>query len=115
MARQPEQVEVDFYLTLTPEWSRHLKDDNKRPILTGVRAEKITKTRPEMVRGGGLVTKIGIMVDAGAFVPLQPEAVIHVGATEVQVIHEVEAVDPSAGDALNLEPVEHDYQDGGAP
>ena len=108
-SRQPEQVEVEFYLTLIPEWSRHLKDENKRPILTGVKADRITKTRPEVVKGGGLVTKLGIVVDAGAFVPLQPEAVIHVGATEVQVIHQVEAREP---EPLVLDEPQYD---GGAP
>lgn len=95
MSDQPKEVEVEFYLVLTPEWSRHLKDKGGRPILTGMRAERITKNRPDTVRGGGIVTKIGVVIDAGAFVPLQPEAVIHIGATEVQVIHQVEASNPA--------------------
>lgn len=111
MSTQPEQVEVEFYLTLVPEWSRHLRDANKRPILTGVKADKITKTRPDMVRGGGLVTKVGIVVDAAAFVPLQPEAVIHISTHDVTVIQDAQAEAP---EPLDLEPVEHDY-DGGTP
>lgn len=93
-ARQPQSVEVEFHLVLTPEWSAYLKDGSGRPVLTGVKAERITKNRPDTVRGGGIVTKIGVVIDAGAFVPLQPEAVISIGMNEVEVIHHVEATTP---------------------
>lgn len=95
---QPKEVEVEFFLLVTPEWSRHLRDDSGRPILTGIKAERITKGRPEVVRGGGIVTKLAVVIDAGAFVPLQPEAVIHIGATEVEVIHEIVATHPEDDD-----------------
>jgi hypothetical protein len=98
MATQPQQVETSFYIVVTPEWSQHVKDDAGRPILTGIKAERITKGRPDVIRGGGVATKIGLVIDAGAFVPLQPEAVIHIGATEVEVIHEVTATNPDDDD-----------------
>lgn len=103
MSTQPEKVEVEFYLVVTPEWSRHLRDEAKRPILTGVKAERITKTRPEIVRGGGIVTKIGLVIDSTAFVPLQPEAVIHITQHEAVVIQDALASAPEDEEAFDEE------------
>lgn len=92
--RQPEQVDTEFYLVLVPEWSPNQRDENDRPILRGVKADRITKGRPDTVRGGGVVTKIGIVIDASAFVPLQPEAIIHISQHDVEVVHRIEATSP---------------------
>lgn len=94
MTAQPQHVETSFHIVVTPEWSRHLKDGAGRPVLTGIKAERITKGRPDTVRGGGITTKIGLVIDASAFVPLQPEAVIRIGAHEVEVIHDITATSP---------------------
>lgn len=92
--KQPEYVDVSTYLVIEPEWkaSWYGLDHADRPILAGGKVTKNTVKKPNVTRGG-VVTKITLRIDAGCFLPLQPEAVVHINAGNAEVV-EVEAVDP---------------------
>lgn len=98
MSNQPEYVDVATYLVIEPKWGTgyYSTDDQGRPLLEGGRVTKHTITRPNITHGG-VVTKITLRIDAGCFLPLQPEAVVHINAGNAEVI-EVEAVDPREGE-----------------
>jgi hypothetical protein len=93
--QQPKSVDATFYAVVTPEWSRWGKDDNGRPILDGAKVERITQNRPTTVKGGAVVTRLTLRIDATALLPLQPQAVIHITPGQVEVI-DVVAEDPEA-------------------
>lgn len=92
--KQPNYVDVSTYLVIEPEWKPtwHGKDHADRPILKGGKVTKHTIQKPNVTRGG-VVTKITLRIDAGCFLPLQPEAVVHVHAGNAETI-EVDALDP---------------------
>lgn len=91
---QPDHVDAAVYAVVVPVWSRHHRDAQDRPILEGAKVDRITQQRPAgRIPSGGIVTRLILRLDAAALLPLQPEAVIHVRAGEVDLI-EVEAVDP---------------------
>jgi hypothetical protein len=90
---QPEHVDATFFAVVQPIWSRYVTQDGK-PILEGAKVDRITQTRPRRdVAAGSVVTRIILRLDADALLPLQPEAVIHVHAGQVETI-QVAAVDP---------------------
>lgn len=99
MPNQPKTVDATFYAVVVPEWSRYRKDDDGRPILEGAKVERITQGRPASVRGGGIVTRLTLRLDAGALLPLQPQAVIHISPGQAEVI-EAEATDPRDDDEV---------------
>lgn len=92
MAEQPATVDATFYAVVVPEWTSG-RDAQGRPILRGAKVERITQGRPGFVRGGGVVTRLTLRLDSAALLPLQPQAVIHIAAGQVEVI-EAEATDP---------------------
>jgi hypothetical protein len=96
--KQPDHVDVPVYLLVEPRWAsnRFARDDQDRPILTGARVVKATQQRPSVGPRGGVITKITLRIDAGAFLPLQPEAVVHIHPGEAETV-EVEASDPRDG------------------
>lgn len=99
MAEQPKYVDVVTYLTVEPKFNdgRSLwgRDDQGRPLLEGGRVVSATTKRPERKsRTGTIVTQVTLRIEAAAFLPLMPQAVIHIGASDVEVI-EVKATDPS--------------------
>jgi hypothetical protein len=93
---QPEYVDVETYLVIEPKWSEWGSDAQDRPILSSAKVAKTTTKRPEVTKGG-VVTKVKFRIDAGCFLPLQPEAVVHVHAGNAETI-EVEALDPREDD-----------------
>ena len=93
MPQQPKTVDATFYAVVVPEWSRWSKDAEGRPLLEGAKVERITQGRPASVKGGAVVTRLTLRLDAGALLPLQPQAVIHISPGEAEVI-EVTATDP---------------------
>lgn len=93
MLQQPDHVDVAVYLLVEPRWKHYGKDDQGRPILDSGRVVKATQSRPTVGRAGGVITKVTLRIDAAAFLPLQPEAVVHVHAGNAETV-EVEAVDP---------------------
>ena len=96
MAQQPKYVDVVTYLTIEPKFATgyYSTDDQDRPILEGGRITSATTKRPDRKTwSGSFVTQITLRVDSAAFLPLMPQAVIHVGPNDVEVI-EVEAHDP---------------------
>lgn len=95
--QQPKTVDATFYAVVVPEWSRYQKDAEDRPVLIGAKVERTTQGRPNTVRGGGIVTRLTLRLEAGALLPLQPQAVIHISPGQVEVI-EVEATDPTEED-----------------
>jgi hypothetical protein len=95
MAKQPDHVDATFYAVITPAWSRWNKDDRGRPLLEGASVDRITKNRPGQVRGDAVVTRLTLRIDATALLPLQPQAVVHIHADDVEVI-EVIADAPEA-------------------
>lgn len=89
MPQQPQHVDVSAYLTIEPKWAtgRYNVDDKDRPILEGGRIAGVTQNRPSGHRKtGAIVTRVTFRIDAEAFLPLQPEAVIHIGAGDVGLI-----------------------------
>lgn len=92
--RQPEYVDATVYAVVVPKWSRYWKDDRGRPLLEGASVDRVTKQRPGQVRGDAVVTRLTLRVDAAALLPLQPQAVVHIHADDVEVI-EVTAEDPT--------------------
>jgi hypothetical protein len=86
MAPQPDHVDATFYAVIQPSWSRYLRDDRGRPVLEGARVDRITQGRPGQVRGDSVVTRLTLRVDASALLPLQPQAVVHIHADDVEVI-----------------------------
>jgi hypothetical protein len=99
MSDQPKFVDATFFAVVVPVWAPAWrgKDANGRPILEGAKVEKITQTRPSVVRGGGVVTRLTLRLDSAALLPLQPQAVIHITPGQVEVI-EVLADDPEQVD-----------------
>lgn len=95
--RQPETIDVTTHLLVQPEWrDRYWKDAQGRPILQGGKVVKATQGRPSVPREG-VAVKVTLRIPASAFLPLMPEAVIIVGADDVETIT-VEASDPRADD-----------------
>lgn len=95
MAKQPDHVDATFYAVVIPSWSHHRRDDRGRPVLEGASVERITKNRPGAVRGDAVVTRLTLRVEATALLPLQPQAVVHIRADDVEVI-QVTADTPEA-------------------
>jgi len=93
---QPETVDATFYAVVVPEWANYT-DGNGQRILRGAKVDRITQKRPEVVRGGGVVTRLTLRMDAASFLPLMPHAIVRVSAGEVGVI-EVVAEDPAYPD-----------------
>lgn len=100
MAEQPQHVDATFYAVVTPEWARYSRDAAGRPVLEGAKVERITQNRPQSVRGGAVITRLTLRLDSAALLPLQPQAVIHITAGQVEVI-EVAAEDPSGHDDVS--------------
>lgn len=103
MAKQPETVETEFYLTIRPKWDGYNKDAEGRPILRGITADRITQGRPENLKGGSIATRLHLVVDAKTFVPVQPSATIKIDSHDVEVIYEANALSselyvPDTGD-----------------
>ena len=91
---QPQHADAAVYAVVVPVWSSYHRDAQGRPLLEGAKVERMTQKRPTgRLPSGGIVTRLVLRVDAAALLPLQPEAVIHVRAGEVDLI-EVEAIDP---------------------
>jgi hypothetical protein len=95
--QQPEHVDVDVYLLVEPRWAdtRYSRgsDAQGRPVLEGGKVVKATQSRPTVGKAGGVIAKVTMRIDAGCFLPLQPEAVIHIHPGNAETI-EVEAIDP---------------------
>lgn len=98
---QPASVDVPVYLLVEPTWGDRRRswerDDQDRPILLGAKVTKATQGRPTVPRDGGVVMRLTLRVPAGAFLPLQPEAVVVVSMNDLETVM-VEAVDPRDGE-----------------
>lgn len=90
---QPQYVDAAVYAVVVPTWSKYRSDAQDRPILEGARVDSIRQTRPTSLPKGGIVTRLTLRIDAAAMLPLQPEAVIHIKAGDVDLI-EVTAAAP---------------------
>lgn len=88
---QPPYVDATFYAVIVPEWSHYT--ENGRRLLRGAKVDRITQKRPEVVKGGGVVTRLTLRLDAAALLPLEPQAIIHIAPGQVDVI-EVTADSP---------------------
>jgi hypothetical protein len=95
---QPKYVDATFYAVVRPEWHRYLKDDKNRPVLDGAKVERITQKRPDKVAGDAVVTRLTLRVDATALLPLQPQAIVHITADDIEVIT-VTADSPEDGES----------------
>lgn len=93
---QPEYVDATFYVVVRPTWSRYQRDDRDRPVLEAAKLERATQGRPGSLRGDAVVTRLTLRIDAAALLPLQPQAIVHVRADDVEVI-EVTADQPAEG------------------
>ena len=93
---QPDHVDIAVYLLVEPRWQHYGKDDQGRPILSGGRVVKATQQRPTVGKAGGVITKVTLRIDAGAFLPLQPEAVVHIHPGNAETV-EVVALDAREG------------------
>lgn len=93
--KQPKTANATFYAVVIPQWSRWMKDEGGRPILEGAKVERVTQSRPQTVKGDAVVTRLTLSFEVAAFLPLQPQAVIHIAADQAEVIV-AEASDPAA-------------------
>lgn len=87
MTDQPESVDATFWVTIEPKWHRYWTDQKKRPVLEGAKVVSMTQNRPTgRTKAGAIVTRMTLRVDSAALLPLQPEAVIHITAGQVDLI-----------------------------
>lgn len=94
---QPTSVDVPVYLLVQPEWKdRYYSDAQDRPILKGAKVVKHTQQKPRVDREG-VAVKITLRIPAGAFLPLQPEAIVVLRETDIETII-VEAEAPELDD-----------------
>lgn len=98
--KQPKHVDATFYAVVEPQWGRYSweKDDQGRPILVSAKVDRITQTRPKTIKGDAILTRLTLRIDSAALLPLQPQAVIHIHADDVEVI-EVVAEQPESDEA----------------
>lgn len=84
------------YLQVEPQWSSWKKVDGE-PALDGAKVVAFTLKKPDRPRSGTVTVKLAIVIPAGAFLPLRPEAVVTIpeSLTAASLPIEVEAVDPS--------------------
>ena len=94
--QQPTYVDATFYAVITPKWGYGV-DERGRTILRGATVDRITQKRPGVIKGGGVVTRLTLRLDAEALLPLEPQAIIRISPGEVDVI-EVVADAPSEED-----------------
>lgn len=104
MPEQPTHVDVPVYLLVEPTWRDHRyswnKDDQGRQILDGAKVVKATQKRPSVGPKGGVITKITMRFEAGAFLPLQPEAIVVIGVNDSEtIVVTTEAPEPDDGDS----------------
>lgn len=98
--KQPDKVRASFYATVEPQWKTgsYWTDDKDRPILDSVKVVGITQKKPKgRTKAGAIITRLTLEFDANAFLPLQPEAVIKIGADQFEMV-EVEADAPELDD-----------------
>lgn len=95
---QPDHVDVPVYLLVEPVWrdAHFWRDEKGRAHLDGAKVVKATQGRPTVGRRGGVITKITLRIPAGAFLPLEPHAVVHVGLDDLEtVVIEADAPEPA--------------------
>lgn len=85
--KQPTSVDVPVYLLVEPTWKdrRWFGDSQGRPILEGGKVVKHTQSKPSIQREG-VAVKITLRIPAGAFLPLQPEAIVVLRETDIETI-----------------------------
>lgn len=64
-----------FYVQIEPEFSAYASRDGD-PQLRGIKAKRMTQSRPSDPLGGSVLVKLTVEVPDGAFMPLRPEAVV---------------------------------------
>lgn len=96
MVSQPEHVTVEVYAVIVPQWRSgpYYHDENGHPILDGAKVDRITQRRPEIVRGGGVVTRLRFEIDAAALLPLTPQATIRITQADTVVIQDASVEAP---------------------
>lgn len=79
-------VPATFYLQLEPLWNYSGK-------LVGAKAVRLSQNKPSRPVGGGVTVKMAVYAPRGAFLPLEPEAVIVIpeNMTHTEPVH-VEAL-----------------------
>ena len=96
---QPTSVDAEVYLQLAPQWSpaysTYWRDAAGNRILEGAKVVRHTLTRPERPAAGTVLVKVTLRLPAGAFLPLQPEAIVVVPDSMIVTTPlEVEATHP---------------------
>jgi len=86
MTDQPTHVDVTTHLLVTPKWSDWSIDDSGNPVLKGGTVAKATQGRPTVPRGGGVAVQVTLRIPAGAFLPLQPKAVVVLSMDDLETV-----------------------------
>lgn len=99
-SQQPETVTCVAYLTIVPKWKDWLKDDDGNPILEGAKVSQVTQSKPNSVKGGGIVTALTVEVSAETFLPIAPKATLQIDKGNAEIVLEATAEHPSDPDGV---------------
>lgn len=80
--------DAEFYVHLQPDFSNYVQDG--RRAITGVRATRITQSRPSKPAPNTVLIRLTVRVPDAAFQPLEPQAVVVV--PEEFVEHPIEVI-----------------------
>lgn len=86
-------AETTFYIHLEPQWGRY---PYNRDTLTGIKASRITQSRPDKPRGP--VVKLVLRLPDAAFKPLAPEVTIDIPEEAIDFTPEVTVELPEVAD-----------------
>lgn len=98
MSLRSEKVDATFYAQVEPQWGYQTTYDRKNgvpPRLLGAKVVATTQQRPGRPRSGVVLVKLTLRLPAGAFLPLQPEAVVEIPDSLTETVLEVTATDPT--------------------
>lgn len=88
-------AKTTFYAQVEPEFMTRGWGTDKKTHVRSIKVARITQKRPEKPIGGTVLVKLTLDIPDEAFLPLEPEAVIRVPASLVEVNPiSVEAEDP---------------------
>lgn len=83
-------VDATFYVQVEPEFNY------MGTQVLGARAVRLTQKKPDLPKGGTVLTKLTVRIPKSSFMPLRPEAIVVI-PEGMAVAHpiEVEAQDPA--------------------
>lgn len=90
-----DQHDATFYVQLEPSGWYGFNRDTGEPRLSGIKAVRMTQSKPERQIPGTVLVKLTVRAPEAAFLPLRPEAIVVIpeDMTRTEPI-QIEAVDP---------------------